>query len=75
MEQTRKSPHTETGTRTFSKECVVVMDDGVEIAVATMSITTLRGFQKEHTEKLLRKFSQISRALYLEAGDALKTEP
>lgn len=40
-----------------------------------MSITTLRGFQREHTEELLSKFAQTSRELYLEAGDALKTEP
>lgn len=74
MEQTRKSPRTETGTRTFSKECVVVTDNGVEIAVAAMSITTLRSFQKEYTEELLSKFAQVSRALYLEAGNLLNTE-
>lgn len=47
MELTRKSPRTETGTRTFSKGRVVLADDGTEIAVTVMSITTLSGFQKE----------------------------
>jgi len=75
MELTRKSPRTETGTRTFSKGRVVLADDGTEIAVTVMSITTLSGFQKEHTEELLSQFAQTSRAFYLEAGDALKTEP
>lgn len=75
MEQTNKSPRTETGTRTFSKECVVVTGNGAEIAVATMSITTLYSFQKEHTDVLLEQFAKTCRALYLEAGNALKEEP
>lgn len=75
MELTRKSPRTETGTRTFSKGRVILADNGAEIAVTVMSITTLRGFQREHAEELLSKFAQTSRELYLEAGDALKTEP
>lgn len=72
--QKSESPCTETGTRTFSQECVIVTDNGEEIAVAAMSITTLHGFQKEHTETLLSQFAQLSRSLYLEAGNALKTE-
>lgn len=75
MGRKNESPRTETGTRTFSKECVAITADGAEIAVTVMSITTLSGFQKEHTEELLSQFAQTSRALYLEAGDALKTEP
>lgn len=75
MKQMNESPRTETGTRTFSKECSVITDGGAEIAVTAMSITTLRDFQKEHTEALLEQFAQTCRALYLEAGNALKTEP
>lgn len=75
MDQTSKSPRTEIGTRTFSKECVVVTGNGTEIAIASMSITTLRSFQKEYLETLLSEFAQTSRAIYLEAGNALKTEP
>lgn len=74
MEQTRKSPRAEDGTQTFSKEFVVTVNDGTEIAVADMSITTLHSFRKEHIEALLSEFTQISRMFYLEAGDALKTD-
>lgn len=73
--QTSESPRTEVGTRAFSREDVVVTDDGAEIAVVTMSITTLRSFQKEHIERLLGKCAQTCKSLYLEAGNALKTEP
>lgn len=72
MDQTNKSPLTNTGTRTFSKECVVVTGDGTEIAVASMPITTLRGFQEEHIRALLSEFAQVSRTFYLEAGNVLK---
>lgn len=74
LENTGENPRTETGTRTFSKECVVVTDIGEEIAVAVMSVTVLRSFQKEHTEAILEKIAQTCRALYLEAGNALKEE-
>ncbi len=75
VEQTGKRPCVDLKTRTFSKECVVVSEDGTQIAVATMSITTLHSFQKNHTEMLLSKFAQTCRTLYLEAGTALKAEP
>lgn len=75
MKETNESPRTETGMRTFSKECVITADDGTEIAVAAMSITTLQGFQKEQIETILSKFAQTCRAFYLETGNALKTEP
>ena len=74
MEKTGESPCSEMETRTFSKGCVVTGDNGAEIAVVTMSITTLHDFQEEHTEALLEKFAQSCRVLYLEAGKALKTE-
>ena len=75
VEQTGKRPCVDFKTRTFSKECVVVSEDGTQIAVATMSITTLHSFQKNHTEMLLSKIARTCRMLYLEAGTALKAEP
>ena len=76
MEQkTSESPRTEIRTRTFSKQCVVETDDGVEIAVVAMSITTLGSFQEEYVEALLSKLAQTCRTFYLESGNDLKTKP
>lgn len=74
MDEKSESPRTETGTRAISSGWVV-MDNGVEIAAITMSITTLRGFQKDHIGKLLTSIAEGSRSFYLEAGNVLKTEP
>lgn len=74
MEQKSESPRTENGTRAISKGWVVT-DNGVEIATITMSVTTLCGFREEHIGKLLTSMAAGCRLLYLEAGNALKTEP
>lgn len=74
MDEKNESPRTENGTRTFSNEWVVT-DNGKEIAVISMSVTTLRNFQNEKIGKLLSFFAEASRSFYLEAGKTLKTEP
>ena len=74
MEQKSESPHTKTGTRAISNGWVVT-DNGVEIATITMSVTTLHGFQEKHIVKLLTSMALGFRSFYLEAGNALKTEP
>lgn len=75
MDLQNESPCTESGTRTFTKECVVVADNSVRLATVTMTITTLRNFQKENTEALLKGFAQSCRLFYLEVGNELKAWP
>ena len=74
MEQVSESPRTENGARAISDSWVVT-DNDAEIATITMSITTLSGFQDDHIGGLLKRFAEISRLFYLEAGNKFKAEP
>ena len=74
MAKTGESPRTESGTRAISNGWVVT-DNGAEIAIITMSITTLSSFQEDHIKELLKRFAEASRSFYLEVGNKLKTEP
>ncbi len=67
-------PRTNNDTRTISKG-LVVTEKGVEIATISMSVTTLRGFQADNIEHLVKSIAEGSRLFYLEVGNALKREP
>lgn len=71
MEEKREDPRTENDTRAIAKSWVVT-DGGAEIATITMSVTTLRGFQKDQIGNLLKSIAEGSHSFYLEAGNSLK---